>query len=129
MLKLILALLLTVASVNANAEWQSLYSDDNFSIYADSSTLTRNGDLATMWTLYDFKVADNIPAGNQSQSEKTQKEYNCKKREFRQLRTALYSGNMGKGTVLSDNQRVAEWMTFQKGSLNELEWQAACGKD
>jgi Surface-adhesin protein E len=128
-LKLILALLLTVASVNASAEWQSIYSDDNFSIYADTSTIMRNGDVATMWTLLDFKADDTTPAANQSQSEKTRKEFDCRKRKFRQLQTALYSGHMGTGTTLNSNDRVADWMKYQNGSLNEIEWRTACGRN
>lgn len=129
MLKLILAVLLSVASISASADWQSIYSDDNFSIYADSSTIIRNGDLATMWTLLDFKAGDTTPVANQSQSEKTRKEFDCRKRKFRQLQTALYSGHMGAGTTLNSNDRVADWMKFQNGSLNEIEWHTACGKD
>jgi hypothetical protein len=129
MQRIILLLLLSVVSFGAKADWQSIYSDDNFAIYADTSTITRDGDIATMWTLYDFKVAETLPTSKPSQSEKTRKEFNCKKRIFRQLHTALYTGNMGTGTAISNDDRVANWMKFQKGSLNEIEWKTACGKD
>jgi hypothetical protein len=127
--KPVLALPLIAVSMSAMADWQSIYSDENFSIYADPAAITRNGELATMWTLYDFKVAETLPTSNPSQSEKTQKEFDCRKRKFRQLHTALYSGSMGKGNTISSNDQTADWMTFQKGSLNEIEWKTACGKD
>ena len=129
MLKLVLALLLTVVSMSAQAEWHSIYSDDNFSIYADSSTITRSGDLVKMWSLYDFKVAEAIPTSNPSQSQKTQKEFDCRTRKFRQLHMILFSGNMGKGNAITTNDQTADWMPFQRGSLNEIEWQTACGKN
>ncbi len=128
MLKVILILTMAVVSLSAEAEWVNIYSDENFSIFSDASSISKNGNLATMRSLYDFKVPPAITANVQAQSETWQKEFDCQIKKFRPLHMALYSENMGKGTAFRINDEVGSWTPIQVASLNEIEWKIACDK-
>lgn len=128
MRNVILFLLLAVVSISAKADWVNLYSDENFSIFADPTTISKNGNLAKMRSLYDFKAAQAITTSNPAQSETWQKEFDCQIKKFRPLHMTLYSENMGKGTAIRINDEVGTWTPIQAESLNEIEWKMACGK-
>ncbi len=127
MRKVILILMLAVVSISAKAEWVNIYSDENFSIFADPSTISKNGNLVKMESLYDFKAAQAITTRNPSRSETWQKEFDCQVKKFRPLHMTLYPENMGKGTAIRINDEVGNWTPIQNDSLNEIEWKIACG--
>lgn len=126
MLKLILILSMAVVSLGAEAEWMNIYSDENFSIFSDTSSINKKGNLVTMRSLYDFKVPPAITSDVQAQSETWQKEFDCQIKKFRPLHMALYAENMGKGTAFRINDEVGNWTPIQLASLNEIEWKIAC---
>jgi hypothetical protein len=128
MRKVILVLLLAVVSMGAKAEWVNIYSDENFSVFADPSTISKNGNLVKMKSLYDFKAAQAIATSNPSQSETWQKEFDCQIKQYRPLHMALYTENMGKGTAIRISDEVGNWTPILTESLNEIEWKTACGK-
>jgi hypothetical protein len=63
-------------------------------------------------------------------STKTQAEYDCKKREWRQLSYAWHAGNMGGGEiVLTDDEQsdpAANWHPVPPDSGSEVLWKFAC---
>ena len=126
--KVILFLFLATASLVAKADWSNIYSDENFSIFADTSTISKNGNLVKMWSLYDFKAAQVIATSKESQSETWQKEFDCQLKKFRPLHMTLFPENMGKGTAIRINDEVGNWTPIQTDSLNEIEWKVSCGK-
>lgn len=127
MLKIILILSMTVISIDAEAEWMNIYSDENFSIFSDASSISKKGDQVTMRSLYDFKVPPAITTGVQAQSETWEKEFDCQIKKFRPLHMALFAENMGKGTAFRSSDEVGKWTPIQVASLNEIEWKVACG--
>jgi hypothetical protein len=126
--RIILMLLLVVVSKNTMAEWVNIYSDENFAIYTDPSTINKNGTIVKMWSLYDYKVAQVLPKIPPALSETSQKEYDCAEKKYRQLYLTIHAENMGKGTTVRNNDEVGNWSPFQPDSLNEMEWKIACGK-
>ena len=128
MRKVILILLLSVVSLNAKADWVNIYSDENYSVFADTSTISKNGNLARMRSLYDFKATQAITTSKPSQSETWQKEFDCQLKKFRPLHMTLYAENMGKGSAIRVNDETGDWTPILIESLNEIEWKTACGK-
>lgn len=129
MFKVILILSVLAVSQSADAEWMNIYSDENFSIFADTSSIGKNGNMVTMRSMYDFKVPPAITTDKQAQSETWQKEFDCQAKKFRPLHMALYSQNMGKGTAFRVNDEIGGWTPIQVASLNEIEWKVACGRN
>ena len=129
MFKFILILSMSVVSLSAEAEWMNIYSDENFSIFADTSSISKNGNMVTMRSMYDFKVPPAITTDKQAQSETWQKEFDCQAKKFRPLHMALYSQNMGNGTAFRVSDEIGGWTPIQVASLNEIEWKIACGRN
>lgn len=128
MRKVILILLLATVSHGAKADWMNIYSDENYAVFADTSTISKIGNLAKMRSLYDFKATQAITTSKPSQSETWQKEFDCQLKKFRPLHMTLYAENMGKGSALRVNDEIGNWTPIQVESLNEIEWKTACGK-
>jgi surface-adhesin protein E len=60
MTRLFLFILLFLSSGPAFADWMSLgESDSGTTVYADPTTMRREGDLVKMWVLFDFKKERN----------------------------------------------------------------------
>jgi hypothetical protein len=51
-----LAIFLLLLSSPAWAGWKSVGEDDTVTTYADSATIARKGNTATMWSLLDYKA-------------------------------------------------------------------------
>jgi hypothetical protein len=97
-----LACLLFLVASSAWADWHFIGRTNEFSMYADPSSIQRAGTLAKVWVLGDFKVA-------QSQrfpppllwlsysSVKELKEFDCTKAWHRTVRTAIFAANLAKG--------------------------------
>ncbi len=129
MFKLFLILSMSIVSLGAKAEWMNIYSDENFSIFSDTSSISKEGNMVTMRSMYDFKVPPAITTDKQAQSETWQKEFDCQSKKFRPLRMALYLENMGKGNPFRVNDEIGSWTPIQVASLNEIEWKAACRRN
>jgi len=129
MFKFILVLSMVALSPSAEAEWMNIYSDENFSIFADTSSISKEGNMATMRSMYDFKVPPAIITDKQAQSETWQKEFDCQTKKFRPLHMALFLENMGKGTAFRVNDEIGSWTPIQVASLNEIEWKVACRRN
>ena len=128
MKRLLLITCLLLSSVPAYAEWGEIGTSDNgATVYADSDTSRRKGDLVTMWTLYDFKAAQTI-LDKPYFSSRSQDEYDCTKDRHRALATTSFSGNMGSGTVRSSYSIKGKWEPVPPGTITQALWKVACGK-
>ena len=85
-------LTLLVSSGPAYAEWMSLgESDAGTTVYADSATMRREGDLVKMSVLFDFKTRQ-TKADVSYLSAKAQMEYDCAEQRFGGLAVMYFSG-------------------------------------
>ncbi len=127
MRKVILMMLLAVASNSAMAEWVNVGSNENATIYVDPANIQRAGNMATMWHLTDFKTA-NKDMGDSYLSTKDQNEYDCKEVKSRRRASSQHSGNMGSGKVVYSDSYTTKWKPVPPDSGAEILWKFACVK-
>jgi Surface-adhesin protein E len=135
-MKTLLILIVLLMSSSAKAGWINLgkgYNHDNtFTNYVDTTTIRKTGNIARMWDLMDFETTQKISnkgANILFRSSKTQSEYNCKKKQQRQLYMSLYTENLGKGEVVLTDNNHTKWEPIPTGSsAAEALWKLACEK-
>ncbi len=90
---------LSAAPVLAS-ELQRIRATDNASVFIDRSTLTRTGDIATVWSLWDH-ASDQLNLFEESyRSARLHSAYNCKDRTVRLIEIAEYQGSFGRGNLV-----------------------------
>lgn len=125
----LLIMFLVLDSGHVYAEWVLVSGDDaaGLAVYVDPATIRRNGNLAKMWQLYDYKTVQTV-AGDSLLSMKRFNEYDCMKERTRMLGYTWFSGNMGNGTVVYSTTEQQPWEPVVPRSINRSLWKAACGK-
>jgi hypothetical protein len=123
--KIILMLLLIVISNSAMAAWSKVTVNEEATIYADTSTMSKNGNTVKMWDIADFKKK---AADSNYLSLKSQQEYDCKAKQKRTLAYSTFSGNMASGKLVNSNNFVRPWSPVHAGSIVAALWATACGK-
>ncbi len=121
-------MLLTMASNSVLAEWKQVGSNENTTLYIDPVTIQREGNLAKMWHLTDYRK----PTRDISEpylSAKDQHEYDCKQAKSRRRAASQHSENMGGGKVVYSDSYVTRWKPVPSGSGVEILWKLACGKN
>ena len=128
MKRLLLIALLVLSSGPTYAEWMSLgASDSGTTVYADTATIRREGDLVKMLVLFDFKTMQ-TKADVSYSSAKAQMEYDCAEQRFEGLAVMYFSGNMGTGNLLDRSSGKGKRLRVSPGSLDHALWKLACGK-
>ena len=102
-------------------------SDSGTTVYADLTTMRREGDRVKMEVLFDFKTV-RTKEGVSYSSAKAHMDYDCAKPRYEGLAVLYYSGNMGNGNVLDRSSGKGKWLRISPGSLDESLWKFACGK-
>jgi hypothetical protein len=124
-----LSFFLVLASSTVLADWTSISSDkDIYSAYADKESIRRQGEMARMQGLYDFRRQDFTPDGKALFSTVVLREYDCGKRQVRLLSAIDFSGHMGEGNPVSSSATPRRWEAVVPGGLDELYWNVACGR-
>jgi hypothetical protein len=131
MKRLILLTLLTLSTAPAYGEWVQVTEniEAGQTVYVDSDSIRREGDMAAMWALYDYKTAQST-AGDTFLSRKVQNEFNCAQEMRRMVSVKEFSGNMASGKVVhmgSSLFTTAKWVSARAG-LAETLLKVACGK-
>jgi hypothetical protein len=111
-------------------EWVAVANTDDgvITVYANQSTIRKEGNIVNIWALDDFKKAEQLSSNKQLLSLKIQYEYDCKEEQMRRLYATMLSGNMGRGNVVDSSPIHEGWQLVQPDSLNERLWKFACGK-
>lgn len=126
---LTLTVLLLSATGVAQAEWTQIgisrKAGDAFTLYVDTATIQRNGNLVRIWDLQDFREPQTVD-GQLYLSEKTQIEFDCEAKKARVLATIDCAGRMCNGKVVYSEADASEWTAVGANTLGELEWKAAC---
>ena len=128
MRKSILAMLLVAASGSAGAEWTQVGTSDTSTVYADPATISKDGNIAKMWHLLDFKTVQSRPYGLPYWSQKTKQEYDCTEARERTLEFHHYSENMGNGDVTHTDSEPGDWKPVLPGTPGAARRELACGK-
>ena len=125
---LLLFILFFLTSGPAFADWMSFgESDSGTTVYADPTSMRREGDLVKMWVLFDFKAV-RTKDGVSYSSAKAHMEYDCAKPRYEGHTVIYLSGNMGSGNILDRSSAKSMWIRISPGSLDHDLWKLACGK-
>ena len=130
MLRLIPMAILAVvcASTSAAADWIQLASTDTYTLYAAPTTIRRDGSLATMVHLVDYKAVRTLDGTRPYKSTRLQQENDCSQSKARLLYISLHSETMAGGEVVLSDAALERWEAIQSGSGRETVWRFACGR-
>lgn len=123
------AVVLVCLSLNAAAEWENIGENARSRGFADSN-VRRNGSVATLWVMYDYKtVQESARSGRKYLSEKDQVEVDCVSERSRAIFFSWHAGSMGDGVVVYTRNVPANWEpTSAPGSYGSRIWKFACSK-
>ena len=127
MRKFLLVLLLAVVSNSALAGWVRI-KNEFVPAYIDTDSVSKDGEIAKLSKLYDYKAAQMDSHGKLMRSMVIRYEYDCESRSVRTLDFISYAGNMGKGNVLSEipNPNVS-WQSVPADRTERSLFDFACG--
>ena len=125
---LITVLLLTVGP--AHGEWVMVdtITISNSTVYADPSTIRREGDFVKMWALFDYKTEHRLHGGPLVLSYKNQFEYDCGEKRQRLLGNMWFSGHLGSGEMVHQFADEQPWGPVLPDGPEHSLWTAACKK-
>ncbi|WP_293009197.1 surface-adhesin E family protein [Nitrosomonas sp.] len=127
MIKL-LALAMILISTNAMAEWTKVGESDlrgGFTAYADLTSISKVGDRAKMWALFDYQTVQKS-SGVEYLSEIIRRDYDCKQKQMRKLAYKFFSWNMEGGDLIRSYNQPQKWVPVPPDSVDEAEWKIAC---
>ena len=125
----VLAFLLLTAS-QALAEWVEVnfLSKRGMTTHIDLQTIRLHGNLSQLWTLDDFREAQQSRWSAPYRSAKALQEFDCAERQSRIVLMTRYAENMGMGeVVLNADEPDKDWITIPSGSITNLLFKMACG--
>jgi hypothetical protein len=130
MRNVILLMLLAGFNGKALAELVQIGGHGGLAIYTDSSSFRREGNIARMWNVYDYKIVQHGAGGRMYSSEEEQVEFDCEEEQMRTLYFSYRAGNMGEGELVGFNSSSdnIKWDPIQPDSTGALLWKYACGK-
>jgi hypothetical protein len=105
----------------ANGNWGLVAANDDYTAYADKSTMRRNGNVVKVWQLIDAK---NPTYGALSQV--SQVEYDCKIEKSRYLVRYGYAGKMAGGEIVYKDIDITKWEPNPPYSMSEILWKHSC---
>lgn len=122
-----LTAVLAIQSFDVAADWTPVgKANEIYAAFADKATLRRNGSMATMHGLYDFRKQDFTPEGLGLYSTAVLREYDCAARRVRLMSAIDFSGHMGTGAPVSTSNEPRRWEAVLAGGIDDEFWQTAC---
>ncbi|MDB5808546.1 MAG: uncharacterized protein JWN94_668 [Betaproteobacteria bacterium] len=77
--------------------------NDKFTSYADPATIKKQGAMATMWAMYDYKAPQTAEAGKKYLSIKLNYEFDCKDERVRLLSAVSFAEARAKGNQVTES--------------------------
>jgi hypothetical protein len=133
MTRLLLVIILALSSGPVYAGWVAV-EKDYFSpglqtLYVDPDTITKDGNLVSLWQLTDYKWMQGNPRGTpRFLSTKTHKQFDCTNQRLRMLAFTEFSRHMGTGIMANGSVDTAVWLSIEPESVNQALAEIACGK-
>ena len=109
------------------AEWTELGAPDELTHYIDHETVRRTESGRRAWFLYNFKTARELSSKKTYSSLTLLMEFDCSGERYRGLQWTAYSGNMGRGNVVSSTSAVSGWEVVAPTTIAMKQALAACG--
>ena len=121
--------LLLLSSGPAYAELVAVaQSANNATIYMDSETISRNGEMVELWFIFDYKRPRRLDNDVYYLSMKRHYQYDCANEWSRLLATTFFLNNMGKGHVLDDIVKEDKWRSVAADGFGRTMMESACKK-
>ncbi|MDB5808071.1 MAG: hypothetical protein JWN94_193 [Betaproteobacteria bacterium] len=121
--------LLLALTGNAVADtWIVVNDHDDYIAYANSASISREGDIARMHDLIDLKAPRFSPYGVSHLSSRAQSEFDCITPRMRTLEFALHADHMGEGSVVEEVAPSDDWMPVFDGTLLDKLRRFACAQ-
>ena len=99
-------------------------------MYVDPHSISREGNLVTIWQLIDFKWMQGNPRGpTRFLSTKTQKQFDCTAKRVRLLAYTEFSQGMGTGMPRDGYVDKNNWLPVEAESMSHALWEAAYSKE
>jgi hypothetical protein len=96
-----------------------------YNVYVETESIQRDGDIVSLWTLFDYMTIQSI-VGGPWLSSKTRREYDCAEKRVRLLGYMTYTGNMASGEVVYSNSTQSAWEPIASDSMDANIWDVAC---
>jgi hypothetical protein len=126
MTRIILVLLLAVASNSAMAEWivEGENGDEVFS--SDHASIHWNTDKVKMLFQLEEKKEQEISSGKKYMSVSGRNEFDCTANKSRVLYAYYYANKETKGDVVFRVDEPSEWAKLMPNSKEDVLWHVAC---
>ncbi len=122
-----LALAIAFAGGAVAADWTAVgAANEIYAAFADRASIRRNGTMASMHGLYDFRRQDFTPEGLALLSTVVLREYDCAARRVRLLSSIDFAGHMGEGAAVSSSNLAGRWEDVVAGGIDEAYWKLVC---
>ena len=110
----------------ASAEWELVGKKAAYTLYIDSRSIRRAGDVAKMWAMFDYRSVQSI--GEHSvRSIGYDFQFNCGEASIDRGPELRYAEPMGRGTPVAARPATdAAWIPVAAGTLAETMWDIAC---
>lgn len=124
----VLILALAVLSCAARAEWVEIHKfDDGLRVFVDKASARRSGDTARVTHLVRWGEPQLEPDSPPYLSTVVQTEYDCVGKREKYLASTSYTGTMGNGAkVIEDDDEVDGWYSISESSMEDKLWKIAC---
>lgn len=120
---------LLLSSESAYAEFIAVAQGaNNATIYIDSETISRNGEVVELWFIFDYKRPRRLDNDVYYLSMKRHYQYDCASEYSRLLATTFFLSNMGKGHVLDDIVKEDHWRSVPADGFGRTMMESACKK-
>ena len=109
------------------AEWLLVDRNDKAKVYVDPETISRNGEVASVWVLDDLETAQ-TRVFSTFLSTLAQEEHDCVKKRFRLVAIERFAGNMGTGDSVYKKSGESHWAPIPRETMAQSVWKFVCGK-
>jgi len=107
--------------------WKQIFEDGQTIYYVAATSPGQTGESDTA-SLLEFKVPQ-VVGGAQVWSVVSHMKLNCEQKQVVTLDNTSYAQQMGTGRVIQSQGTGDAWHVPEPGSLGELIWNTACGKN
>ena len=127
MKRAVMGVLLVCVTGTAWADWVRIRSDGTVTVLADSGSVSRSGDIATMWSMINYTTPRKTGDGEEYLSSRQRLEYDCIDKLSRRLEFDRYSDLSGLGRAVYSNKNASAWSPVAPGSVAAELSKFACG--
>ena len=113
----------------ATAAWVKVGNAEKGVIYAEPSTISKEGNGVKMWHLIDLANHNRTSSGKAYMSVMVQGQYDCNYELISPVYFSYHSEHMGGGEEVESSTQPVYWKQVHRGDLlTESLWKVACGK-